>query len=146
MDTIIALPSTLTPISAAGEQYKDANFAALVRLSEERAAQVLEYVTHMKFVRQNWPEAWVIYAFDSEGPIYVPATEIQGINRNSGVILPDDFTPCHLLSIEDSALLVSAEGISWETVDATRSFKLNTKEIDDRFLRLLASGVPLGQG
>lgn len=72
-------------------------------------------------------------------------TEIQGINGNSCVSLSDDFKPCQILPIEDSALQVSAEGISRETVDATRSFKLTTKEINDRFLRLLAFGVPLGQ-
>jgi len=145
MITQIALPAAVTPTSASAEIPGNGDFVAVISIDEARAGQVLEYVTHMKYVRRNWPEAWAIYSFDDEGPLYVPAAEVPAFGASSYLVLPD-FVPSAVLDISGTCMVTSSEGISWESTDAANAFRLNTKEIDDRLLRLLASGMPLGEG
>ncbi len=146
MTTLLALPVTTTSISAIERTNQKLDFTAVVCLSEERAVEMLEYVTHMKYVRSHWPDAWGIFAFEPEGPLFLPISVIQVPANRHYVILSESFTPHEILSTESNALLITSEGASWQTTDSTNSFNLNTREIDDRLLRLLASGIPLRQG
>jgi len=148
MNTFIALPTEMTPISPAGEQFKDMKFAALVEFDEARAIYVLEFVMQVRHVRQHRPEAWQLYILDDDGPVYVPASALPDFGGSNYLLLPGDFTPPEILEVAGTgtSMLASSEGVSWETMDATGTLRLNTKELDAAFLRLIAHGVPLGEG